>query len=92
MKRLFNAKAILLSAIEYSGYSRPYYLLKMQSKKLIQIVIDDEIMKDNILKSEFLKKISELDIRMEKFIRADRNLDWKKDFKPDYIDWSLTGE
>ncbi len=63
------------------------------TRVLIQKVADDDLLKENVLKDEFLEKIVLLDVRLEKFIRTDfQNVDWKKNFKPDYIDWERVND
>lgn len=64
------------------------------TRMLIQKVADDELLEENILKTEFLEKIALFDLRMEKFIKPEfKSIDWRRNFSPDYIDWNkLYGE
>lgn len=55
----------------------------------IQLILDSDDLKDNMLKNEFLEKIKALDRRIQKFLKIEYVNDkeiWKS-FSDDVIDW-----
>lgn len=58
---------------------------------LIYLVIEDEALSGNILKTEFAENISHIEKRFEDFLLPEfKDTDWKHVFSIKYIDWSKT--
>ena len=56
----------------------------------IHKLLNHELLKQNILRNEFMEKIHELDIRIRNFLipSVSNDENWWLDFKNDKIDWS----
>jgi hypothetical protein len=58
---------------------------------LIYLVIEDETLSGNILKTEFAESISHIEKQFEEFLLPEfKETDWKHGFNIEYIDWSKT--
>lgn len=58
---------------------------------LVYLVIEDEALNGNVLKTEFAENVSQIEKQFEEFLLPEfKETDWKHDFNIKCIDWSKT--